>query len=447
MESRYGWRSFTFFAEAQMKWLISNGRIVDPASGRDEVTDILLADGVIAGMGKGIEVPKGCKKIDAAGLLVLPGFIDMHCHLREPGAEYKETVASGCAAAVKGGITSVMCMANTDPVNDSASVTSYILEKARQAGLARVYPVGSVTKGMAGESLSEMGELADCGCVAVSDDGRPVPNGEVMRRAIQYAEAFGLFVIDHAEDLNLAGDGVMHEGAVSTMLGLEGIPASAAVSEMARNIAIIREFGGRIHIAHVSSRGAVDLIRHARAEGLEVTADTCPHYFTLTHEAVIGYDTNAKVKPPIRTADDREAVIEGLSDGTLDVIATDHAPHHRDEKDVEFDHAAFGISGFETALALTLGLVESGRIDLMEAVAKWTANPARVAGIPGGTLLEGAPADLVVVDQAARWTVDPQTFLSKGKNTPFAGMELAGQVVSTFVGGEKVYDRAEGIVK
>jgi dihydroorotase len=215
---------------------------------------------------------------------------------------------------------------------------------------------------------------------------------------------------------------------------------------MARNIAIIREFGGRIHIAHVSSRGAVDLIRHARAEGLEVTAETCPHYFTLTHEAVIGYDTNAKVKPPIRTADDREAVIGGLADGTIEVIATDHAPHHRDEKDVEFDHAAFGISGFETALALTLGLVESGRIDLMDAVAKWTANPARVAGIPGGTLLEGAPADLVIVDQAARWTVEPETFLSKGKNTPFAGMELAGQVVSTFVGGKKVYDRDKGII-
>ncbi|MDF1535443.1 MAG: dihydroorotase [bacterium] len=429
-----------------MKWLISNGRIVDPASGRDEVVDLLLDGGVVAGIGKGLEAPRGCEKMDAAGFLVMPGFIDMHCHLREPGFEYKETVASGCAAAVKGGITSVMCMANTNPVNDCASVTSYILEKARLAGLARVYPVGSVTKGMAGESLSEMGELADCGCVAVSDDGRPVPNGEIMRRAIQYAAAFGLFVIDHAEDLNLAGDGVMHEGYVSTMLGLEGIPAAAAVSEMARNIAIIREFGGRIHIAHVSSRGAVDLIRHARAEGLKVSAETCPHYFTLTHEAVIGYDTSAKVKPPIRTVDDREAVIEGLVDGTIEVIATDHAPHHRDEKDVEFDHAAFGISGFETALALTLSLVESGRIGLMDAVARWTVNPARVAGLPGGTLADRAPADVVIVDQSAKWTVEPGSFLSRGKNTPLAGMELTGQVVSTFVGGRKVYDREEGII-
>ncbi len=430
-----------------MKWLISNGRIVDPAAGRDEVADLLLDGGVVAGVGKGLEAPKGCKKVDAAGLLVMPGFIDMHCHLREPGFEYKETVASGCAAAVKGGITSVMCMANTDPVNDCASVTSYILEKARMAGLARVYPVGSVTRGMAGESLSEMGELADSGCVAVSDDGRPVANGEIMRRAIQYAETFGLFVIDHAEDLNLAGDGVMHEGYVSTMLGLEGIPSAAAVSEMARNIAIIREFGGRIHIAHVSSRGAVDLIRHARAEGLQVTAETCPHYFTLTHEAVIGYDTSAKVKPPIRTTDDREAVIEGLADGTIEVIATDHAPHHRDEKNVEFDLAAFGISGFETALALTLGLVESGSISLMDAVAKWTANPARVAGLPGGTLAKGSPADVIIVDQSVRWTVEPETFLSKGKNTPVTGMELTGQVVSTFVGGREVYEKEKGIIK
>ncbi len=429
-----------------MNWLISNGRIVDPAAGRDEVVDLLLDGGVVAEVGEGIKAPKGCKKVDAAGLLVMPGFIDMHCHLREPGFEYKETVASGCAAAVKGGITSMMCMANTDPVNDCASVTSYILEKARLAGLARVYPVGSVTKGMAGETLSEMGELADSGCVAVSDDGRPVANGEIMRRAIQYAETFGLFVIDHAEDLNLAGDGVMHEGYVSTMLGLEGIPAAAAVSEMARNIAIIREFGGRIHIAHVSSRGAVDLIRHARAEGLQVTAETCPHYFTLTHEAVIGYDTSAKVKPPIRTTGDREAVIEGLADGTIEVIATDHAPHHRDEKDVEFDLAAFGISGLETALALTLGLVESGSISLTDAVAKWTANPARVAGLPGGTLAKGSPADVIIVDQSARWTVEPETFLSKGKNTPVTGMELTGQVVSTFVGGREVYDKEKGII-
>ncbi|UCG39488.1 MAG: dihydroorotase [bacterium] len=430
-----------------MKWLIKGGRILDPASGRDEVADILLEDGVIAGVGKQIVESRGAGKVQAKGLLVLPGMLDMHCHLREPGFEYKETVASGAAAAVKGGITSVMCMANTNPVNDGASVTAYILDKAADAGLARVYPVGSVTKGMKGESLSEMGELAAAGCVAVSDDGHPVPNGEIMRRAIQYSAAFGLFVIDHAEDLSIAGEGVMHEGYVSTMLGLEGIPTSAAVSEMARNIALLREFGGRIHIAHVSTRSAVDLIRNARAEGLDVTAETCPHYFTLDQEAVIGYDTSAKVKPPLRTADDVQGVIEGLADGTIEVIATDHAPHHADEKDVEFDLAAFGISGLETALALTLGLVEKGRLSLMDAFTKWTVNPARIAGLPGGRLEAGQPADVIVVDADREWTVDPAAFLSKGRNTPFRGMKVRGQVVNTFVGGNMVFDRAKGITR
>jgi len=428
-------------------WLIRGGRVLDPASGRDEMTDVLIRDGAIAAVGKGISLPKGGREIDAAGLCVIPGLIDMHCHLREPGFEYKETVATGCAAAVKGGITSVMCMANTDPVNDCASVTSYILEKAAQADLARVYPVGSVTRDMEGESLSEMGELASAGCIAVSDDGHPVRNGQIMRRAIQYAEAFGMFVIDHAEDRKLAADGVMHEGAVSTRLGLEGIPAAAEVSDIARDIAVVREFGGRIHIAHVSTRGSVDLIRDARAEGLKVTAETCPHYFSLDHEAVSGYDTNTKVKPPLRTGDDVEAVIEGLVDGTIDVIATDHAPHHRDEKDVEFDLAAFGISGFETAFSLTLELVRKGRLDILGALAKWTVNPARIAGLTAGTTGEGRPADVVLVDLEGKWTVNAGSFLSRGKNTPFDGMKLSGQVVCTFVGGRMVYHREKGIIK
>ena len=430
-----------------MKYLISGGRVVDPVSGRDEVTDVLLDRGLIAAVRTGIEPAKGLKRFDAAGLLVLPGLIDMHCHLREPGFEYKETVASGTAAAVKGGITSVMCMANTDPVNDRASVTAHILQCASEAGLARVYPIGSVTKGMKGESLSEMGELSEAGCVAVSDDGYPVKGGEIMRRAIEYSAAFGMFVIDHAEDLDLAGEGVMHEGPVSTMLGLEGIPASAEVSGIARDITLLREFGGRVHIAHVSTRAGVDLIRDAKGEGLSITAETCPHFFTLTHTAVAGYITDAKVKPPLRTEDDVEAVIEGLADGTLDVIATDHAPHHKDEKDVEFDLAAFGISGFETALALTLELVRSRRLELSDAVAKWTVNPARIAGLPGGAVAEGKPADVILVDPDREWTVDPDAFLSKGKNTPFGGMKLHGEVVCTFVEGRRVYHRDEGIIR
>jgi len=430
-----------------MKWLISGGRVVDPASGRDEVTDVLLDQGLVAAVRPGIELARGVKKVDAGGLLVLPGFIDMHCHLREPGFEYKETVASGTAAAVKGGITSVMCMANTDPVNDRASVTAQILERASEAGLARVYPVGSVTRGMKGEFLSEMGELAEAGCIAVSDDGYPVQSGEIMRRAVQYSAAFGMFVIDHTEDLDIAGEGVMHEGAVSTMLGLEGIPAAAEVSGIARDVALLREFGGRIHIAHVSTRGGVDIVRKAKGEGLSITAETCPHFFTLTHEAVVGYDTNAKVKPPLRTADDVEAVIEGLADGTLDVIATDHAPHHRDEKDVEFDLAAFGVSGFETALALTLELVRGRRMGLSDAVASWTVNPARIARLPGGAIGEGKPADVILVDPDREWTVDPGAFLSKGKNTPLKGQKLKGETVFTFVGGKMVYDRKKGIIR
>ena len=429
-----------------MSWLIKDGRVLDPASGWDETADLLLENGSIRKIGKGLEAGRGVKKLDAGNLLVVPGFIDMHCHLREPGQEYKETVATGCAAAVKGGITSLMCMANTDPVNDSASVTSYILEKAAEAGLARVYPVGSVTRGMEGESLSEMAELAQSGCVAVSDDGKPVSSSSIMRSALQYAGLFNLLVIDHAEDRSIAGEGVMHEGSVSTILGLAGIPTAAAVTDVARDIALIREFGGRIHIAHVSTRGEIELIRAARAEGLPVSAETCPHFFTLDHEAVVGYDTDAKVNPPLRTADDVEAVVEGLADGTIEVIATDHAPHHRDEKDREFDLAPFGISGFETALALTLGLVRKKRIALMDAVAKWTSNPARIAGLPGGAIGEGAPADVTIIDMETKWTVDPDRFLSKGKNTPFKGMELFGEVANTFVRGRMVYDREKGII-
>ena len=426
-----------------MKWLIKGGRVVDPASGTDEKLDIVIADGVIKKVGKKISPLKGSEVFDATGLTVFPGFIDMHSHLREPGFEYKETVATGAAAAVRGGITSIMCMANTDPVNDNASVTGYILEKAKDAGMARVYPVGCVTEGMAGEKLSEMGELADAGCVAVSDDGRPISNGEIMRRAMAYAPVFDLLVIDHAEDLTITGDGVMHEGAISTRLGLEGIPAAAAVTGVARNIALIKEFGGRIHLAHISTRNAIDLIRTAKAEGLSITAETCPHYFSLTHEAVLGYNTNAKMNPPLRTEDDLQAVIEALADGTIDVIATDHAPHHRDEKEVEFDLAAFGISGLETALALTLKLVNDGRISLLDAVGKWTTAPARIAGLSGGSIAPEEVADLAFVDLDGEWTVDPEKFVSRGKNTPFTGMTLKGVVTATIVGGQFVFGQPD----
>jgi len=332
-----------------------------------------------------------------------------------------------------------MCMANTEPVNDNASITSYILDKAAEAGFARVYPVGCLSEGMRGEKLSQMGELAAAGCVAVSDDGLPVTNGDLMRRAIAYSDHFGLLVIDHAEDLAIAGDGVMREGSVSTRLGLEGIPSSSEASAVARDIALLREFGGRLHLAHISTSGSLALVRAAKADGLELTAETCPHYFTLTEDDVARYDTNAKMRPPLGSAEDLEAVKEALADGTIDVIATDHAPHHQDEKDLEFDLAAFGVSGLETAMGLTLKLVDDGLLNLPEAVAKWTCNPARIAGLEGGGIVQTGPADLTLVDLAREWTVDPEKFASMGKNTPFAGMELKGQVLYTMVGGKMVF--------
>lgn len=422
-----------------MKWLIKGGRVVDPASGTDEKLDITVADGVITRIGRKLSPPGGANVIEADGLVVFPGFIDMHCHLREPGHEYKETIQTGTAAAVKGGITSVMCMANTDPVNDNASITSYVLDRAREAGLARVFPVGCVTEGMKGEKLSEMGELAAAGCVAVSDDGMPVSDGDIMRRAISYSSHFDLFVIDHAEDLTIAGRGVMREGPVSTRLGLEGIPVSAEVTAVARDIALLREFGGKLHLAHVSTRGSLELVRDAKARGLLLSAETCPHYFTMTDEAVEGYNTNAKMRPPLGTTEDVQAVKDALADGTIDVIATDHAPHHRDEKELEFDLAAFGISGLETALSLTMMLVADGSLTLIDAVARWTSNPARIAGLEGGAITPKGPADLTLVDLEREWVVDPDNFVSMGKNTPFAGMKLKGVVVSTMVGGRLVY--------
>lgn len=418
--------------------IIRGGRVVDPATGFDGAADVRVADGIVAEVGANLPT-LGCEAVDAAGLVVSPGFVDMHCHLREPGFEYKETIATGTRAAAAGGFTAVACMANTDPVNDSAAVTAFILDKARREGVARVLPVGAVTKGLRGQELSEMGELKAAGCAALSDDGRPVENARRMRLALQYATHFGLLIISHCEEPSLSGGGVMNEGVFSTRLGLGGIPAAAEEVMAARDMLLAASLGTRIHLTHISTRGSVALIREAKARGVRVTADTCPHYVAGT-EALIGeYDANAKVNPPLRGEGDRQAVIEGLADGTIDCIATDHAPHHADEKRVEFDLAASGISGFETAFTLChTALVASGRMSLPALLAKLTAAPARALGVSGGTLSPGAPADITLVDPAAARVVDPAAFVSKGKNTPFGGFAGTGRVAGVMTGGRWV---------
>jgi dihydroorotase len=358
----------------------------------------------------------------------------MHVHLREPGFEYKETIATGTAAAKSGGFTSVCCMPNTNPVNDSRSVTEFILSQARHAS-ARVYPIGAITKGSKGEELAEMGELHESGCVAVSDDGKPVMNAALMRRAMEYSKIFDLVVVSHCEDVNLAGKGVMNEGAVATELGLRGIPNSAEDVMVGRDIALAELTGARVHICHVSTAGAVRMIRDAKQRGVKVTAETCPHYFSLTEEAVRGYNTMAKMNPPLRTADDMAAIKSGLADGTIDVIATDHAPHGMDEKSGEFDHAPFGIVGFETALGLSLKLVADEVLSLSDLIGKLSVNPASILKISKGTLSIGADADITIIDPAVEWTADASQFKSKSKNTPFNGWKLKGKAVQTIVGG------------
>jgi dihydroorotase len=418
---------------------IRGGTLVDPASGVHARRDVLITDGRVAA----VTAPddsgpaEGC--IDAGGCLVLPGLIDMHVHLREPGYEYKETVESGTRAAVAGGFTAVACMANTNPVNDNGAVTEYIRERAALAQLARVYPIGALSKGLRGEELAEIGEMHRAGIVAVSDDGMPVMNGGLMRRALEYSAMFGLVVIAHEQDACIAGDGVMHEGEVSLRLGLKGIPAAAEEAMIARDLALVAQTGGRLHIAHLSTAGAVDLVRDAKRRGLAVSAEVTPHHFTLTDAAVEGYNTNAKMNPPLRCARDVDAVRQGLADGTIEVIATDHAPHHRDEKDVEFDHAANGIVGLETALPLALRMAEEIRLPVERLVAAMSTNPARILGVAGGRLAVGDVADVTIVDPARRWTVDPAHSQSKSRNTPFAGRDVQGQVVVTIVGGRVVW--------
>ena len=422
--------------------LIRGGRVIDPASGRDGVLDILVDRGKVLKIGTSLEIGKAAL-FDASGTWVLPGLIDLHVHLREPGFEYKETILTGTRAAVAGGFTAVACMPNTDPVNDNPSVTRTILKKAGAARLARVYPVGCITEGQGGKRLAEIGSLVEAGCRAVSDDGRPVTESAVMRRALEYSRLFDIPVIAHCEDLSLAGAGVMHEGEISTRLGLPPIPAAAEEVMAARDIVLCRATGARLHLAHVSTAGTVDLIRRAKEDGLKVTAEVSPHHLTLTDEAVLGFDTSTKVNPPLRSAADVAALRAGLRDGVIDVIATDHAPHSSVEKDVEYRAAAFGLVGLETALSLVLGLVEAGELSLGRMVDALTASPAKILGVPGGRLEEGGPADLTIVDPEAVYTVDPAAFFSKGRNTPFAGRELRGRAVATMVDGRFVFRDGE----
>ena len=418
-----------------MNILIKNGWVLDPANQVDEKLDLLVSDGKIAKLGKpGSISANDAQVIDAAQRLVVPGLIDMHVHLREPGFEYKETIATGTAAAKAGGFTSVCCMPNTSPVNDNRSITEFILSQARNAP-ARVYPIGSITRGSLGEELAEMGELRAAGCFALSDDGKPVMNASIMRRALEYSKIFDLLIIAHCEDVSLAAKGVMNEGAVSTELGLRGISRAAEDVMTGRDLLLAELTGGRLHIAHVSTIGSVRMIREAKLRGVKVTAETCPHYFTLTDEAVRGYNTMAKMNPPLRTAADVAAIKQGLRDGTIDVIVTDHAPHGMDEKAGEFDYAPFGIVGLETSLGLTLKLVDEGVLSLSEAISKLSANPAAALKIDKGTLDIGADADITIIDPEVQWTVDSSQFKSKSRNTPFNGWQLKGKAVQTIVGG------------
>jgi dihydroorotase len=381
----------------------------------------------------------GVEAFEANGLIVTPGFIDLHVHLREPGEEYKETIASGAAAAVAGGFTSICAMPNTLPVNDNASVTRFIIDKAREAGLARVYPVGALTRESKGEELAEMAEMKQAGAVAVSDDGRPVMDSQVMRHAMEYARDHGLVVVDHCQDLHLAAGGVMNEGRFSTLLGLRGMSHAAEETHVARDIMLAEMTGARVHIAHISTAGSVELVRRAKRQGLAVTCEVTPHHLALTDAAVIGFDTNTKMSPPLRSEEDRAALIEAARDGTIDAIATDHAPHHRDEKMLEYDRAPNGVIGLETALGVALTVLQdSCSVPLARIIELLTIGPARAFSLPGGTLAPGSPADITVFDPASEWEVDVQRFKSKSRNTPFEGWKLRGGVVTTFIDGRRV---------
>ncbi len=422
--------------------LIHGGRLVDPSQGLDGRFDVLIENGVVARIAERIEAPEsGTEAIDASGLIVSPGLIDIHVHLREPGFEYKETVKSGTRAAAAGGFTSVACMANTDPVHDNRSITGHIVSEAERWGYARVYPIGAISKGLLGQELAEIGEMVGAGAVAVSDDGKPVMNAELMRRALLYAQHFGIPVIQHAEDLNLSGQGVMHEGEWSTRLGLEGIPGSAEDVMVARDLILLDDTGGRYHVAHLSTARSLELVRQAKRKGIPVTCEVTPHHLVLTDEEVArsSFSTQTKMKPPLRSEADRLALIQGLIDGTVDAIASDHAPHHADEKDVEYNCAPFGILGLETTLPLCLErLVHTGLISLSRLIELLTIGPAKALNLPVGSLVPGKPADVTIFDPDREVTIDPEAFRSKGRNTPFGGWKLRGAAVATVVGGRRV---------
>jgi len=429
-----------------VKRLLRGGRVVDPANGRDGMFDVFIDGDRIARVGRDLPVESGVTVVEVpSGFVVCPGLIDMHVHLREPGQEHKETVATGTAAAVAGGFTAVACMPNTSPVNDNAGVTEYILKKAAEANLARVYPIGAVSRGQRGEQLADLAEMRQAGCVAFTDDGHPVSTAILMRRALEYTRMFDGLIIEHCEEQTLKADGVAHEGANASALGLKGIPGEAESIMAQRDIALAELTGGRVHIAHMSARQTLDAVRVGRARGARVTCELTPHHFILT-DAMLGapvpYDTNVKMNPPLRQTEDRDAMIAGLRDGSVDVIATDHAPHHYDEKQVEFDHAPFGITGLETAVSLSFDrLVHAGVISLARMIELLSVNPARILNVPGGALTDGSPADISVLAPDVNVTVTAKEMRSKSKNTPFDGWQLRGAVAATIVGGRIVYER------
>ena len=426
------------------KRLLRGGQVVDPVNGRHGMFDVLIEDGRIARVGRDLPRDSADEIVEIpSGLLVCPGLIDMHVHLREPGQEHKETVATGAAAAAAGGFTAIACMPNTVPVNDNAGVTSYILQKAAEANLVRVYPIGAVSRGQQGEQLADIAELRQAGCVAVTDDGRPVATALLMRRALEYTRMFEMPVIEHCEEQTLKADGVAHEGFHAATLGLRGIPGAAESIMALRDIALAELTGGTVHIAHMSARQTLDAVRYGKARGARVTCEVTPHHFVLTDEMLgspVPYDTNVKMNPPLREAADRDAMLAGLADGSVDVIATDHAPHHYDEKHVEFDHAPFGITGLETAVSLCFDrLVHRGIITVTRLVELLAATPARILRVPGGTLSEGAPADISILAPDLAVTVSTARMRSKSTNTPFDGWRLRGGVAATIVGGRTVF--------
>ena len=424
-----------------MKLLIANGYVIDPATDVNAGRNLLIEDGrIVDVINKSEPVSEDAKLIDATGLIVAPGFIDLHVHLRDPGQEYKETIATGAAAAVTGGWATICAMPNTDPVNDNPAVTRFVIEKGQAAQLANVFPIGAITKGSGGKELAEMGEMKNAGIVAVSDDGRPVPTPGMMRRALEYANGFDLTVVDHCQDPSLSAGGVMHEGRWSLILGLRGIPAAAEEMDAVRDCVLAKLTGSRVHLAHISTIGAIEAVRRAKDAGLNVTCEVTPHHWTLTDEAVAEYDTNTKMNPPLRSEEHVAAILEGMKDGTIDAIATDHAPHHLDEKALEFDQAPFGITGLETAVGLAFDLVQRGVIDLERVVEMCATNPAKIFGLKDrGTFKAGAHADVTILDPQLEWVFDVTKSKSKSRNTPFDGRPMQGAAVATIVGGRLVY--------